>query len=103
MNSSYTVSQSLNWFNNGSMIVRMYFLNYVPFTFDEMLDGHLYDQALIYEADQNRDYDMEDVFQGSTYLILEGCHPCFDPIDISNRDELPEDLMAFYDEEDLGR
>tara|TARA_B100000003_G_scaffold186439_1_gene181366 strand:+ start:60 stop:371 length:312 start_codon:yes stop_codon:yes gene_type:complete len=103
MNSTYTVSQSLNWFDNGSMIVRMYFLNHVPFTFDEMPDGHLYDRDLVDEADKNRDYDMEDVFQGSTYLILEGCHPCFDPIEISNRSELPEDLVPFYDEEDLGR
>ena len=103
MNSTYTVSQSLNWFDNGSMIVRMYFLNHVPFTFDEMPDGHLYDRDLVDEADKNRDYDMEDVFQGSNYLLLEGCHPCFDPIEISNRSELPEDLVAFYDEEDLGR
>jgi len=103
MNSTYTVNQSLNWFNNGSMIVRMYFLNHVPFTFDEMPDGHLYDRDLVDEADKNRDYDMEDVFLGSNYLLLEGCHPCFDSIQITNRDELPEDLVPFYDEEDLGR
>lgn len=103
MNSTFTVSQSLNWFDNATIIVRMYFLNNVPFTFDEMPEGHLYDRDLVNEADKNRDYDLEDVFQGSTYLALEGCHPCFHPIEISNRDELPEDLIPFYDEEDLGR
>ena len=98
---TYRVSQSYHWFNNGSMIVRMYFLNHTPFTFDELPDGHLYDQDLIKIADKGRDYDIEDVYMGSNYLIMEQCHPCFDMIEIENKDELPDDLISYFDEEDL--
>ena len=35
---SYTVDRAYTWYNEekGSMIVRMYFLNNIPFTFDEL-------------------------------------------------------------------
>ena len=34
-------------------------------------------------------------------ILLEQAHPCFDPVEISNPQILPEDLVPFYDEEDL--
>ena len=99
---SYKVTQSYNnWFNNGNIIVRMYFLNNIPFTFDELEPGYLYDRDLVEKADKERDYDINDVYLGSQYLILEKCHPCFDIIDIENKDELPDDLIPYFDEEDL--
>jgi len=79
----------------------MYFLNNIPFTFDELPDGHLYDKQLVEEANKNKDFDIEDVYNGSNYLMLEQCHPCFDIIEIKNRDELPDDLIPYFDEEDL--
>ena len=79
----------------------MYFLNDVPFTFDEMPDGHLYDRDLVEEANRNKSYEVDDVYKGSNYLIMEQAHPCFDPIDILNPEVLPEDLIGFFsDEED---
>ena len=45
---------------------------------------------------------MEDIYKGSQYLILEQAHPCFDPIEILNPENLPEDIQTFYNgEEDL--
>ena len=79
----------------------MYFFEGIPFTFDEMPDGHLYDRDLVEEANKNKSYEVEDVYKGSGYLIMESMHPCFDPIEISNAHELPEDLIPFYDEEDF--
>ena len=55
---SYRIVQRYVWFENASMIVKMYFLNGVPFTFDELPVGHLYDQDLTKEADKHRDYDL---------------------------------------------
>ena len=54
-------------------------------------------------ADKNKRYEMEDVFIGSQYLLMEAAHPCFDNVDIENPEELPEDLEEYfnYDEEDL--
>ena len=101
MTDSYTVEQSFNWFNDGSSIVRMYCINGIPFTFDELPVGHLYDKGLVHEANKNREFDIEDVYYGSNYLILEQCHPCFDVIEVENKDDLPEDLIPYFDEEDL--
>jgi len=99
---SYTVSAKHCWYDGEKIIVRMYFLNDIPFTFDDMPDGHLYDKDLIDEANGNISYEVEDVYKGSNYLILEGAHPCFDTIEILNPELLPQDLEYFYgDEEDL--
>jgi len=100
---SYKVKRQYCWFNKGSVIVRMYFLNGVPFTFDELPDGHLFDTELVEIAEKNQRYEMEDVFIGSQYLSMEMAHPCFDDIDIENPEELPEDLLEYFgfDEEDL--
>ena len=98
---AYTVSKSFVWYNDGKIIVRMYFLNEIPFTFDELPDGHLYDRDLVEEATKNQSFEVEDVYKGSGYLIAEGCHPCFDNIKILNPEILPEDLYSYFDEEDL--
>ena len=62
----------------------MYFINEIPFTFDEMPDGHLYDQDLIKEADKNQSFEAEDLYRNSNYLIEEEAHPCFFMMDIEN-------------------
>jgi hypothetical protein len=99
---SYTVSTRNCWYNEGKIIVKIYFLNDVPFTFDDLPDGHLYDKDLIEEANRNIHYSVEDIYRGSNYLIMENCHPCFDPIEILNPENLPEDMESFFnDEEDL--
>jgi len=53
MNMSYKIDTAYCWYDNASVIVKMYFINQVPFTFDELPDGHLYDQDLCKEADKN--------------------------------------------------
>lgn len=98
---SFRIVQRYVWFENASMIVKMYFLNGVPFTFDELPVGHLYDQDLTAEADKHRDYDQEDVYIGSNYLLMEECHPCFNVFDIENPEDLPDDDDLPWDEEDL--
>ena len=98
---SYTVSTAHCWYNDQKIIVRMYFLEGVPFTFDELPDGHLYDKDLIEEANKNQSLEVDDVYAGSNYLILEQAHACFDNITIKNPEILPEDLIPYFNEEDL--
>lgn len=97
----FTASNKFCWYNNSRIIVKMYFLNNVPFTFDELPDGHLYDRDLIDIANTNPEYEIEDVYKGSNYLIMEQCHPCFDVIEILNSEILPDDLIYSVDEEDF--
>ena len=98
---SYRISTAHCWYNDGSMIVKMYFINEIPFTFDEMPDGHLNDLDLLREADKNRTFDPEDLFKNSFYLIDEEAHPLLFEMDLINPEDLPEDIMEF-DEEDLS-
>jgi len=55
----YKISTKCCWFRGGSMIVKMYFINGMPFTFDELPDGHLRDADLIKEADESRTFMMQ--------------------------------------------
>lgn len=74
----------------------MYFINSSPFTFDELTEGHLYDQDLCREADKNRTFEPEDLYVSSSYLIVEEVHPCFFDVEIENPEDLPEDLEVYY-------
>jgi hypothetical protein len=94
---SYRIDHAYCWYNNGSMIVKMYFINSVPFTFDELTDGHLYDQDLYKEADLNLSFEPEDIYKSSSYLIQEEAHPCFFAVEIENPQDLPEDLEVYYE------
>ena len=96
---SYQISQSYCWYNKGTMIVKMYFINQVPFTFDELPDGHLYDKDLCRLADKQRTFEPEDLFKNSFYLTDEEAHPLLFEMDLENPQDLPEDIMEF-DEED---
>jgi hypothetical protein len=98
---SYRIDTAYCWYDNASMIVKMFFINHVPFTFDELPDGHLYDQDLCKEADKNMQYEPEDLYRSSFYLIDEEAHPCMFPIELENPEDMPEELEYYYDEEDL--
>ena len=100
---SYRIDTAYCWYDNGSMIVKMYFINQVPFTFDELPDGHLYDQDLCREADKNLSFEPEDLYRSSFYLIDEEVHPCLFPIELENPEDMPIDPedAVYYDEEDL--
>ena len=50
------VQQSYVWYETGdhTMIVKMYFLNYVPFTFDEVPSVAMDDPEVVMEANKNK-------------------------------------------------
>ena len=98
---SYRIDHAYCWYNDGSMIVKMYFINQVPFTFDELPDGHLEDDDLKRLADKERSYEPEDLYRSSFYLIDEEAHPCMFPIELENPEDMPDELEFYYDEEDL--
>lgn len=93
---SYKITKGYCWYNEGTQIVLMYFLNSVPFTFDELPDGYLYDKDLCEEANNNPAFEPEDLYTSSSYLIEEEVHPCFFNVEIKNPEDLPEDLESYY-------
>ena len=84
----YKISTKCCWFRGGSMIVKMYFINGMPFTFDELPDGHLRDADLIKEADESRTFDDADMYQYYSYLVEEELHPCLFSVELENPEEL---------------
>ena len=99
---SYRIDTAYCWYDNGSMIVKMYFINQVPFTFDELPDGHLYDKDLVELANNERSFEPEDLYKSSFYLIDEEVHPCLFPVELENPEDMPqEDYEYQYDEEDF--
>jgi len=101
MSFKYKITSSYCWYNNKSIVVKMYFINGVPFTFDELPDGHLYDRDLCEEADKNTAYEIEDLYKTSFYLIDEEVHPCLFMVDLENPEDMPDEDFEF-DEEDLA-
>ena len=101
MSQKYKITHAYCWYLESSMIVKMYFINEIPFTFDELPDGHLYDHELCEEADKNLSYEPEDLYRNSFYLIDEEVHPCFFPVELENPEDMPEEIAYNYDEEDL--
>jgi hypothetical protein len=98
---SYKITKAYCWYDNGTQIVLMYFICGVPFTFDELPEGHLYDHDLCRLADQQRTFDPNDLFRSSFYLIDEEAHPMLFPVELENPEDLPDDFELEYDEEDL--
>lgn len=101
MTYKHKISTAFCWYDEGKKIVKMYFINEIPFTFDELPDGHLYDRDLVEEANNNPIFEVEDLYINSNYLILEEAHPCFFLMDIENPEELPDEFDYCFDEEDL--
>ena len=87
----YRIDARYVWYDKGSRIVLMYFINQVPFTFDELPDESITDLELIKLADNELRFDPEDLYLSSQYLILEECHPLMFDLDLENPEMLPVD------------
>ena len=87
----YRIETAHCWYNKGTEIVLMYFINGIPFTFDELPDTAKEDLELIHLADNERRFEPEDLYQSSYYLMLEECHPLMFEVELENPEMLPVD------------
>ena len=94
----YKITTKYCWYNHASMIVKMYFINGIPFTFDELSEIASSDPEIIALADKEKDYDPEFLYLSSFYLIDEEAHPLV--YDMESELENPEDLPIDDDEEE---
>ena len=69
----------------------MYFIENIPFTFDELPHKDMYTTDMVESANKNLMYEPEDLYQNSYYLILEECHPLMFELDLENPELLPVD------------
>ena len=87
----FRIETAYCWYNKGSQIVLMYFINHIPFTFDELPTIVLEDPEIIQLADQQLRWEPEDLYRTSFYLIDEQCHPMLFDLELENPEALPVD------------
>ena len=87
----YRIDTKYVWYNRGTQLVLMYFINQVPFTFDELPDDALYYPDIVSLADSERSFEPEDLYKSSFYLIDELCHPLMFDVELENPELLPAD------------
>lgn len=85
----YTLSQSYCFYMGE--VVRMYFIQGIPYTFDELPQIVQDHPAVQTEALQHRDYDDEDMYLYSNYLVTEQAHPLMFELELMNPELLPKD------------
>jgi hypothetical protein len=73
------------------IIVDMYFINGVPFTFDDIPNVTQDDPYVQIEAEESTDYSAEDMYNWSNYLMMEECHPLLFDLELENPEALPQD------------
>jgi hypothetical protein len=67
----------------------MYFIQDIPFTFDELPESAIYDKELIEIANKYYHYEPEDLYKNSFYLIDEEAHPCLFDLELENPEDMP--------------
>jgi hypothetical protein len=88
---TYKISISYNWYcvDDEEFIVKMYSINGLPFTFDDISDDEKIDEQILLDASSNRRYNEVDLFKYSSYLIEEEAHPMLFPVDVENPEDMP--------------
>ena len=85
----YTLSQKYV-FLEGS-VVRMYFIQGIPYTFDELPTLVQDHPGVQTEALSDQDWDMDMLYRASAYLAEEHCHPLMFELEVDNPELLPQD------------
>lgn len=95
----YKISTTYNWYrtNEERFIVKVFYINGIEFTFDEIPAIAQQDPKIIKLADDNLTYTPELFYLKSFYLIDEECHPCIFELDLENPEDMPEEIP--YDED----
>lgn len=97
----YRIDKTYCWYNRKEQLVLMYFINSIPFTFDDLSKEDQMDDKIIEIANNERIYEPEDLYKSSFYLIDEEVHPLLFEVEIENPEDLPQDEYFEFDEEDL--
>jgi hypothetical protein len=88
----YKITTSYNWYEteDDKFIVKTYYINNIPFTFDELPEIAQEDPNIIEMAEKQLTMTPEIFYLKSFYLIDEQCHPCLFDLDLENPEVLDE-------------
>lgn len=72
--------------------VKVYNLQGIPFTWDELTKSEIDEPSVLTELANNDIITLDDILNGSSYLILEGLHPLIYEIALDPESELPDSV-----------
>tara|TARA_A200000159_G_scaffold132361_1_gene129918 strand:+ start:16656 stop:16952 length:297 start_codon:yes stop_codon:yes gene_type:complete len=75
-------------------IVKMYFIDGMPFSFDTIDKKQLEDVWIKSEAACNPEFSLDQVDKSSEYLIAEELHPLLFDIEVQNPELMPDDTLS---------
>ena len=89
---SYKITCSYNWYETGcdKFIIKTYYINGIPFTFDEINEFEQKNPEIISKAEEQFLMTPNEFYLKSFYLIDEQCHPCIFELDLENPEALDE-------------
>jgi len=89
----YQLSTEYAWYDTkeGSKVILVYFIQNVPFTFDELPEIARNLPEVEQTANQNKRWSSEQMYQASMYLMTEECHPMMYDIEVDKPELLPVD------------
>ena len=73
-------------------IVKVYFINEMPFTYDSLDDIIKEDEKILKEAINLPTLSIEEIHQKSAYLLEEGLHPLLNSVELHPESVLPDML-----------
>jgi hypothetical protein len=88
----YKITTSYNWYDTEyeKFIIKTFYINHIPFTFDEIPKLIQDDPEIIKQANENRLMSPQIFYQTSFYLIDEEAHPMLFELDLENPESLKE-------------
>lgn len=94
MSYKYKITYTYNWYETDTqrMIIKTYYVNNIPFTFDELTENEHQDLKIIKMAGEQLTMTPEILYQKSFYLIEEQAHPCLFEMELENPEVLDEIL-----------
>lgn len=94
----FKIHTSYNWYQTDKekFIVKVFYINGIAFTFDEIPLIAQQDPEIIKQANDDLLYTPEIFYLKSFYLIDEECHPCLFELDLENPEDMPEEMI--YDD-----
>ena len=89
----YLIHTRYCWYDShdGEKLVFMYFIQNVPFTFDELPEIAKEDLEIVTLADQERRWKIEDLYKANSYLMEEECNPLVFELELENPELVPID------------
>ena len=87
----YLIHTKYCWYDKEDKLVLMYFIQNMPFTFDELPSIAKDDPEIVEIADNEKSFETEDLYKAYQYLMAEECHPLEFELELENADLLPVD------------